>query len=139
MRTESNKSLSELENKVMDVIWSHGTATADTVRLDLQPWRSLKDSTIRTVLRRLAEKGYVQHVTEGRTYVYSPTQAAPDVAADAVRGLVDKLCNGSIEALLLGMVDREVVSAKKLEQLAKRIASSKAADAKQNPQRKKES
>ncbi|TWT99684.1 Penicillinase repressor [Botrimarina colliarenosi] len=122
MPAKPNTPLSDLENKVMEVVWGAGQVTADAVRVALEAWRPLKDSTIRTVLRRLAEKGYVRHVTEGRTYVYSPTQPAPTVAADAVRGIIDKLCNGSIEALLVGMVDQEVVSPEKLEQLAKRIA-----------------
>lgn len=125
MSDEPSRTLSELESEVMEVVWDQGQTTAEQVRIALEPLRSLKDSTIRTVLRRLAEKGYVEHVVEGRTYVYSPTQAAPSVAADAVRGLIDKLCNGSVEALLLGMVDRDVVSPKKLEQLAKRIAAEK--------------
>ena len=32
--------------------------------------RPMKDSTIRTVLRRLEEKGYLTHQIEGRTFVY---------------------------------------------------------------------
>ncbi len=125
MPPKPNIPLSDLENKVMEVVWGAGEVTADAVRVLLEGWRPLKDSTIRTVLRRLAEKGYVRHVTEGRTYVYSPTHPAPTVAAHAVRGIIDKLCNGSVEALLVGMVDHEVVSPEKLEQLAKRIAAKK--------------
>lgn len=130
MASEPKTPLSDLENKVMTVVWSSGEATADAVRVALEPWRSLKDSTIRTVLRRLAEKGYVRHVTEGRTYLYSPTQPAPSVAADAVRGIIERFCNGSVEALLMGLVDREVVSPETLEKLAKRIAAEKKASSK---------
>ena len=115
-------SLSGLENKVMRVVWLQGQATAEAVRAALADSDELKDSTVRTILRRLEQKGYVAHQTEGRTYVYSPTVAQRNVAADAVRGIIQRLCNGSVEDLLLGMVDREVVSPDTLQKLAQRIA-----------------
>ena len=36
---------------------------------------SLKDSTVRTVLRRLEEKGFLTHEVRDRAYVYKPTEA----------------------------------------------------------------
>lgn len=125
MRKREKPSLSELENKVMTVIWRHGQATAELVRTELKTGQPVKDSTVRTILRRLEEKGYVTHETEGRMYVYSPTDASQNVAADAVRGIIERFCHGSVEDLLVGMVDREVVSPAELQELAKRIASEK--------------
>jgi len=125
MSRQSNPALSELENAVMAVIWDRGQATADSVRTQLEPQRTMKDSTVRTILRRLEAKGYVQHRTEGRTFVYSPAVASRNVAGDAVRSIVERLCNGSVEDLLVGMVDREVISSEKLQELAQRIAKEK--------------
>ena len=119
--------LSGLENKVMRVVWQQGQATAELVRATLAESGDIKDSTVRTILRRLEQKGYVTHETEGRTYVYSPTVAQRNVAADAVRGIIQRLCNGSVEDLLLGMVDREMVSSDTLQQLAERIAATQKA------------
>lgn len=127
--------LSDLENKVMTVIWEHSRATAELVRTKLEKAQPVKDSTVRTILRRLEEKGYVSHVTEGRTYVYSPTDASQNVAADAVRGIIERFCNGSVENLLVGMIDREVVTPAELRDLAKRIAADK--DRHTNPKRKR--
>ena len=90
-------SLSGLENKVMRVVWRQGQATAEVVRAALVDSDDLKDSTVRTILRRLEQKGYVTHQTAGRTYVYSPTVAQRNVAADAVRGIIQRLCDGSVE------------------------------------------
>jgi BlaI family transcriptional regulator, penicillinase repressor len=117
-------SLSGLENKVMRVVWQQGQATAELVRASLAESGDIKDSTVRTILRRLEQKGYVSHETEGRTYVYRPTVAQRNVAADAVRGIIQRLCNGSVEDLLMGMVDRELVSSDTLQRLAERIAES---------------
>ena len=140
MAKKQKPALSELENKIMGLVWQHGEVTAEQVRNALEPSAPIKDSTVRTILRRLEEKGYVQHVTEGRAYVYSPTVASQNVAADAVRGIIDRFCNGSVEDLLVGMVDSQVVSPDQLEQLARRIAAEKERDTrgKQKSHRQKE-
>ena len=113
--------LSPLENTVMQVIWELEEVRADEVRRRLESTQPMKDSTVRTILRRLEEKGYVEHTTEGRTYVYSPKVASRRVAAKAVRGIIDRFCSGSAEDLLVGMVDDEIISAETLQELARRI------------------
>ena len=66
MAKKQKPPLSELENKVMSVLWEHGRATAELVRTKWKTGQPVKDSTVRTILRRLEEKGYVTHETEGR-------------------------------------------------------------------------
>ncbi len=119
--------LSSLENTVMGMIWDRSQATADEVRTALAPTQSLKDSTIRTILRRLEQKGYVTHSTVGRTFVYTPQVDSRNVAVDAVRSIIERFCQGSVEDLLVGMVDREIVSPQKLQELAERINRSEVA------------
>lgn len=115
--------LSELENKVMAIVWENDEVTAEQVRSEIKLDAPPKESTIRTILSRLKAKGYVQHRTEGRAYLYSATDPSHNVAADAVRGIIDRICKGSVESLLVGMVNREVVSPEKLRELADRIES----------------
>lgn len=131
MANTEKPDLSELEHTIMSVVWERGRATAESIRIALGKRQQLKDSTVRTVLRRLEEKGYVQHETEGRTYVYSPTEPRQSVAAAAVRGIVKRLCDDSVESLLVGMVEKEVVSPEELERLARRIAAARRNDRKQ--------
>jgi BlaI family penicillinase repressor len=128
MSRRGKPTLSPLENSVMRVLWARRTATADVVRSDLDDAQPLKDSTVRTILRRLEAKGYATHELDGRTYVYSPCIESRNVAADAVRGIIDRFCEGSIENLLVGMVDDELVSPQKLRQLAERISRAEAAE-----------
>jgi BlaI family transcriptional regulator, penicillinase repressor len=106
----------------MDFIWTHGSCTAETCREGLAPSRPMKDSTIRTVLRRLEEKGYLSHQIEGRTFIYAASDARENVAVRAVKSIIDRFCGGSAEQLLVGMVDNAVVDRKQLERLARRIS-----------------
>jgi BlaI family transcriptional regulator, penicillinase repressor len=115
--------LGELELAIMQLIWERGTMSAEQVREELG--RPLKDSTIRTVLRRLEEKGYLNHSVENRTFLYRPAASRQAVAGRAVKRILDWFCDGSVEALLVGMVDSSVLDRKELQRLAERIATAK--------------
>lgn len=112
--------LGQLEREILTNVWRLGTATADRVREELG--KPLKDSTVRTVLRRLEEKGYLAHTVEDRTFVYRPAESPQRVAGRAVKRIVDWFCDGSVEALLVGMVDSKVLDRDELKRLAERIA-----------------
>ena len=116
--------LGQLEHRIMLHVWNHGPCTADDCRRSLAP-RKLKDATVRTVLRRLEEKGFVRHRVEGRTFWYQAVEPPRRVAARAVQGIVQRFCGGSLEQLLVGMVDNEDLDSKELERLAKKISAAK--------------
>jgi len=134
--SENKPRLSALENAVMQVLWSRGRTTAEEARTALVRRHNLKDSTVRTLLRRLEEKGYVEHDVEGRTYVYRPRVEPHSVANQQVRGIINRFCRGSVENLLVGMVDDNLITPDKLRELADRIAEAEAAE-KRNPKSKK--
>jgi BlaI family transcriptional regulator, penicillinase repressor len=115
--------LGELELEVMQLVWAHAPITAETVRERLD--RRLKESTVRTVLRRLEEKGYVGHSIQGRTYVFRALDDRQSVAAKAVRRVAEWFCNGSIEEVLVGIVDSKMLDKEQLELLAKKIEAAK--------------
>ncbi|HLY43302.1 MAG TPA: BlaI/MecI/CopY family transcriptional regulator [Terracidiphilus sp.] len=112
--------LGELERNILSIVWQTGAATAEQVREHLN--RPLKDSTVRTVLRRLEEKGYLAHTIEDRTFIYRPAESRQRVAGRAAKRIVDWFCEGSVEALLVGMVDSKVLDRAELQRLADRIA-----------------
>ena len=115
--------LGELEREILAIVWRMSEATAEQVREEIA--RPLKDSTIRTVLRRLEEKGYLAHTVDNRTFIYRPAESPQKVAARAVQRIVDWFCQGSVEELLVGLLDSKVVSRAELEKLAKKVAAAK--------------
>jgi BlaI family transcriptional regulator, penicillinase repressor len=124
--------LGELERNVLLIVWRLGSVTADQVREELD--RALKDSTVRTVLRRLEEKGYLVHSVDDRAFIYRPAQSRQRVAGRAAKRIVDWFCDGSVEALLVGMVDSKVLDRAELQRLAEHIATAQ----KNAPNAKKE-
>lgn len=123
----------------MNAVWSQGSATAMDIQTALAPHRALRDSTVRTLLTRLEEKGYVRHKVDGRAYVYSSTEPPRNLAVRAVRQIVDRFCHGSVESLLAGMVDGEIVDPEELQRIVERLAAPQAGKPRKIPKRKGES
>ena len=65
------------------------------------------------------------HKVDGRTFVYRAVDTKRKVAAEAARQIVDRFCGGSVEELLVGLVDNQVLQPKQLQRLAEKIASRK--------------
>jgi BlaI family penicillinase repressor len=111
--------LTDLENEVMQAVWDGGTCTVEAVHLIVSRNRNLKETTIRTLLRRLEQKGYLAHESDGRAYVYRAVETARSLAARAVRQIIDRFCQGSVEELVTGMVDAKVLTKGEIERLEK--------------------
>ena len=116
------KNLGDVEQAVMDYVWSDGPCTSEQCREALADARPMKESTIRTVLRRLEEKGYVAHELNGRTFIYRAAEARQNVAVRAVKNIIDRFCGGSAQELVIFLVDSEVLDAKRLEHLTRMIS-----------------
>ncbi len=117
-----HRTLGQAEQTVMNHVWAHGPVSAEACREALAASWPMKESTVRTVLRRLEEKGYVAHTLEGRAYLYEAVHAPMTVATRAVQTLIDRFCGGSAEALVMGMVDDEVLGRRALDRIQRRIA-----------------
>jgi BlaI family penicillinase repressor len=111
--------LGDLEHELLTILWAQGEMTALAVRKHVA--RKLKDPTIRTVLRRLEDKGYVTHSVVSGTFIYRAKESAETAAASAVQGIVERFCGGSIERVLLGLVDAGLVEPNQLAAIAGKL------------------
>jgi BlaI family transcriptional regulator, penicillinase repressor len=111
--------LSDLEHELLAILWSHGEMTAVAVRKHVK--RKLTDATIRTVLRRLEEKGYVSHWEDAGAFVYRPKESSDTTAANAVKGIVDRFCGGSMERILQALVEGALIDPQQLAAIASKL------------------
>jgi BlaI family transcriptional regulator, penicillinase repressor len=123
--SNTHKPLTALQQEILDFIWSSGPVTVDQVRQHLSRKHPLKDSSVRTLLRRLEKRGYLTHRVNGNTFLYRARVRPQSVAARAVRHIIDKLCAGSTEQFLTGLVDEEILSVEEIERLAKKVRNQK--------------
>jgi BlaI family penicillinase repressor len=110
VRARIRPALSELEHEVMKAVWASGPCAVESVHQAVSRQRELKEVTIRTVLRRLEQKGYLEHEVEGRAYIYRAVEAPRSLAARAVRHVLDRFCHGSVDELVSGLVEANVLS-----------------------------
>jgi BlaI family penicillinase repressor len=124
-RNTDRRPLTELQQAILDRLWSSGPATADQIREALLTAHRLKDSSVRTLLRRLEARGYVSHRLDGKAFVYEATMAPKRVAAHSVRQIIDRFWSGSVEQFLNGMVDEKVLTPAEIARLARKIGHAK--------------
>jgi predicted transcriptional regulator len=120
MRTAPQTQLSRRERQIMDILYRLGRATAAEVRAAL-PDQSA-DSTVRTQLRVLEEKGHVSHEEQGLRYVYAPATPRAKVRNSALRHVVDTFFEGSTEKVVAALLGGAVrPSREELERLSAMI------------------
>ena len=95
--------LSRRERQIIDILYSHGRATAAEVQTALPDPPSY--SAVRAMLRILEEKGHVRHEQDGPRYVFLPTVHRDRAQRSALTHVVRTFFNGSATdavAALLG-------------------------------------
>lgn len=121
MTQRNSKALTDLQQAIVDLVWRSGGATAEQVREGLAPRHQLKDSTVRTLLRRLEERQYLTHRVEGKMFVYEASAAPRSLAARSVQQIIERFWSGSAEQFLAGMVDEKVLTPAQIRKLAAKI------------------
>jgi BlaI family transcriptional regulator, penicillinase repressor len=124
-RARMRSAISDLEHQVMQAVWAAGPCTVETVHQAVSRQRDLKEVTVRTVLRRLEQKGHLQHEVEGRAYIYRAVEAPRSLAARAVRHILDRFCHGSVDELVSGLVEADVLTEAELDALEASIKARK--------------
>ena len=97
--------LTKRERLIMDVLFRLGRATADEIRRELPG--SPSDSTVRTQLRVLEDKGYVRHDEAGRRFVFSAVVPRRSARKSALRHVVDTFFEGSTEKVVAALLGGE--------------------------------
>ena len=114
--------LSRRERQIMDILYRRRRATAGEVLADLPGEPS--DSTVRTQLRVLEEKGHVSHEEEGLRYVYRPLVSRNSARKSALRHVVETFFDGSAEKAVAALLGGEAsrLNEEELERIADLIA-----------------
>ena len=102
MALTKEQELSRRERQIMDAVYAAGAVTASDVVAAL-PDR-LSNSTVRTLLRILVEKGHLKQKLDGQRYVYRPKRSRPQAAQGALKRVVQTFFGGSVEQAVEGLL-----------------------------------
>lgn len=120
MPRPSSETLTPREAQIMRVLWEAGASTADDIRTALPD--ELHDSTVRTLLRVLEQKGYVKHTSRGKAYVYQAVAKQATEERKAVRSLLQRFFGGSAEGLVMRLLEDDQLTPEQIEDLRKKTA-----------------
>lgn len=102
--TKASK-LSRRERQMMDVIYRLGEASAKDVMENIEDPPSY--SSVRTLLRKLVEKGHISHRESGLKYVYYPVVERKAASESALSNLVKTFFAGSPLQAVNSLLDME--------------------------------
>src|SRR5947209_13150711 len=97
--------LTPAQREIMGIVWERGEASAQEVRHVLSHTRKVARNTVRTMLERMEDKGWLKHRAEGRTFVYTAARPRHSTIGQKVREIVETLCGGSPEKLVTALLD----------------------------------
>ena len=109
--------LTRLEWLLMDSLWSAQRATASDLQKSLEPTQGWAYSTVKTMLDRLVEMGFVQTRRVGNVYEYSPKIKRPKAVDKVLDDLVDRLFGGSVAPLVESLLERRDVDPEEIAKL----------------------
>jgi predicted transcriptional regulator len=122
-----NKSatLTEAELRIMNVLWDRGSATVHEVLQAFPDNPPLAYNSVLTIVRILEKKGYVKHVKDKRTHVYTAQVNRKDATRFEVRHLVSRFFGNSHEQLVLNVLEESSIDAEELNRLRQLLERSK--------------
>jgi BlaI family penicillinase repressor len=107
------KELTQRELEVMHVFWKRGESTVAEVRDRLAAaGRDLAYTTVATLTRILAEKGFLKQTVDERPFRYRPVRSFEEVSGSLVGDRVERVFHGSREQLLLRLLDERKLTEK---------------------------
>lgn len=117
--------LSRRERQIMDILYRLGEASAKEVMDSLED--NLNYSSVRTFLRKLEEKGHINHRESGRKYVYSPVVGREKASNTALSNLVKTFFSDSPLMAVNSLLDMSMdeISDEEIAELEKLIENKK--------------
>jgi len=109
MSETGNMQLGDRELDILQVLWKLGNATVTEVQIDLlQQGHKVAYTTVQTMLNRLELKGHVKRDGSDRAHRYAPLLEEPATVGGAIQRIVDRFFNGSMEALAVHLVEKNL-------------------------------
>src|SRR5664279_3509996 len=114
------KQLTPLELRIMQVLWRGGPLPVQAVQQRLGD--ELAYTTVQTMLNVLQRKGHLARSLVGRAYEYRPLHSRDVALGSAVRDLLNRMFDGSVESLVMNMLRTKQINSAKLAELAELVA-----------------
>jgi predicted transcriptional regulator len=117
--------LTEVELRLMEIVWASGPATVAQVVEAIPEAERPAYNTVQTMMKILERKGYVKHRAEGRAFVYESVVDRDSAARTALSHVVQRFFGGSPRALALNLIEGDHLTEDELDELERTIKRAK--------------
>ena len=114
-------SFGKVQLRMMQILWKRTRANAREITDDLNKIAPIAHSTVQTLLRKLEQKGAVDHDIDDRTFIFYPLVEAEKVTRNGLRDFVDRMFAGSPGGLVSYLIKNEDISQSELEKISELI------------------
>ena len=98
--------LSNAEWQVMRILWMKGSLTSSEIITYLSDRYEWSPSTVKTLLRRLVEKGGLTQEKSGRAFLYSPAISQSESTRLVGQEVLDRVCAKSVSQVIANLIER---------------------------------
>ena len=117
MHAKAQHPMTPAEWKVMKIVWDQGPCAARDVYEVAGETQGWAPTTVKTILRRLVEKGFLKTTQVGNSFLYRPVRSALKSLHRAADALLEHTVEGTVAPLLAYMVKKGDLSADELAEL----------------------
>jgi predicted transcriptional regulator len=119
-RKKSNQ-LTDSEQTIMQVLWREGEASVRKITDELSKQKPTAYTTVQTMCKILAEKGYAEFHKEGKAFIYTPKISQKEARQGALTSMLNRFFGGSPEVLAQHLLQETDIDMKDIEALQKKI------------------
>jgi predicted transcriptional regulator len=122
MARPASRHPTELELRILKVLWREGRATVRAVRDALAAGgRELAYTSVMTVMNIMARKRYLSRARDGGSFVYRTRVEEEDTSRRMLRDMVRRVFGGSPAALVMNLLETADVDERELEVLREMV------------------
>jgi len=106
-----------VQMRIMRVLWEKGRVNAREITEALNKIEPIAHSTVQTLLRKLEQKGAVDHSIDDRTFIFFPLVEVEKVTKNALQEFIDRIFAGSPGGLVSYLIKNETIPPNEMDQI----------------------
>lgn len=117
---QQNYKIAETEWRIMEVLWQSPNQTIGDIKAALSD-TDWSESTIKTLVRRLVQKGVVKADNSGGHFLYTPSVSEQDCQKKETRHFLSRIYHGSVKMMMTNLASESKLTEEETKKLMELI------------------
>jgi BlaI family transcriptional regulator, penicillinase repressor len=120
---ESLSQLTPAQLEIMNLFWEHGELNVAEVREMISVRREVARNTVQTMLKRLADKGWLHTRAQGNTFHFRAARPRKATLREMLGQLLDGAFGGSASSMVMALMESRRISPAEARRIRELIGS----------------